>query len=75
MGFNDGNLGGSVSRSRTKKGTPYEDLIPGHALIFMGVTYGPNCDPPLGYERASRGFGICPHLGLWRKRCARPLCL
>jgi len=73
MGINDGYFGDSVNRLGTKKGI--EDLIPGHALIFKGVTDGPSSDPPFGYERAGRGFGIGPHLGLWLKRGLRPLCL
>jgi hypothetical protein len=52
-----------------------EDLAPGHALVFKGVTHSKNCNPPSGYERAGRGFGICQQLGFWKKRCARPLCL
>lgn len=75
MWFKDGNLGGSVRRLESTKGTPSEELIPGHALIFRGVTEGLISDPPYGYERAGRGFGICQQLGLWRKRCGRPLCL
>ena len=75
MGFYEGYVGGSVSRLGTKNGTPVEDLIPGHALIFKGVSGSPSSDPPLGYERAGRGFGIGPHLGLWLKRSLRPLCL
>jgi hypothetical protein len=75
MRFGNGMLVNSARPHGAKGLLPGEDLVAGHDLVFKGITGCESCEPPLGYERAGRGFGICQQLGLWKKRCARPLCL